>query len=57
MIVVKNGGELKDIFYYKVEFLSIVNNLGIDFFQVFFKFINCLDLCYMLELGGLCVKL
>lgn len=32
MIVVKNGGELKDIFYYKMEFLSIVNNLGIDFF-------------------------
>lgn len=57
MIVVKNGGELKDIFYYKMEFLSIVNNLGIDFFQGFFKFINCLDLCYMLELGGLCVKL
>lgn len=52
----KNGGELKDTSYHKMESSSTVNNLGIDFFQFFFKFINCLDLCHMLESGGLCVK-
>lgn len=56
MTVVKNGGELKDTSYHKMESSSTVNNLGIDFFQFFFKFINCLDLCHMLESGGLCVK-
>lgn len=35
--VVKNGGELKDTSYHKMESSSTVNNLGIDFFQVFFQ--------------------